>query len=163
MRLSPGACIQAWAWKWCGQWQQPLPKWRQNEGVGHWRPGNRIQHHPLTINGSAVERVSSTRFLGMHITEDLSQSNNTASLAKRAQQRLYDLHNLKRVRAPAPFKCSFYRCSIESITSCITAWFGICSTSNCKTLQRIVSECSRGDHWCLTPPPPGHLQQPCKS
>ena len=66
-------------------------------------------------------------------------------------------------QSPTPFKCSFYRCSIESITSCITAWFGICSTSNCKTLQRIVSECSRGNHWCLTPPPPGHLQQPCKS
>ena len=30
------------------------------------------QHVPLTINGATVERVSSTKFLGVHITEDLS-------------------------------------------------------------------------------------------
>ncbi len=29
-------------------------------------------HAPLTINGATVERVSSTKFLGVHITEDLS-------------------------------------------------------------------------------------------
>lgn len=31
-----------------------------------------LQHPPLTIDGVAVERVSSTTFLGMHISEDLS-------------------------------------------------------------------------------------------
>ncbi|MCJ8747564.1 hypothetical protein PDJAM_G00154950 [Pangasius djambal] len=35
---------------------------------------------------AAVERVSSTEFLGVHITEDLSWTTNTASLAKKAQQ-----------------------------------------------------------------------------
>ncbi len=45
-------------------------------------------HAPLTINGATVERVSSTKFLGVHITEDLSwtthcstsQESTTASL-----------------------------------------------------------------------------------
>ncbi len=46
------------------------------------------QHAPLTINGATVERVSSTKFLGVHITEDLSWNNNTAALAKKAQQSL---------------------------------------------------------------------------
>ncbi|KAK2886828.1 hypothetical protein Q8A73_020774 [Channa argus] len=41
------------------------------------------QHTPLTINGANVERVSSTKFLGVHITEDLSWTDNTAALAKR--------------------------------------------------------------------------------
>ncbi len=35
------------------------------------------QHAPLTINGATVDRVSSTMFLGVHITEDLSWTNNT--------------------------------------------------------------------------------------
>ncbi len=35
------------------------------------------QHAPLTINGATVERASSTKFLGVHITEDLSWTNNT--------------------------------------------------------------------------------------
>ncbi len=47
-------------------------------------------------------RVSSTKFLGVHITEDLSWTNNTAALAKKAQQRLYFLRKLRRARAPVP-------------------------------------------------------------
>jgi hypothetical protein len=33
----------------------------------------------------------------------------------------------------------FYSCTIESIlTGCITAWYGNCSASDCKALQRVV-------------------------
>ncbi len=96
-------------------------------------------HAPLTINGATVERVSSTKFLGVHITEDLSWTNNTAALAKKAQQRLYFLRKLRRARAPAPIMCTFYRGTIESIlTSCITVWYGACNASCRKSLQRIV-------------------------
>ncbi len=97
------------------------------------------QHAPLTINGATVERASSTKFLGVHITEDLSWTNNTAALAKKAQQRLYFLRKLRRARAPTPIMCTFYRGTIESIlTSCITVWYGACNASCRKSLQRIV-------------------------
>ncbi len=97
------------------------------------------QHAPLTINGATVERASSTKFLGVHITEDLSWTNNTAALAKKSQQRLYFLRKLRRARAPAPIMCTFYRGTIESIlTSCITVWYGACNASCRKSLQRIV-------------------------
>ncbi len=97
------------------------------------------QHAPLTINGATVERVSSTKFLGVYITEDLSWTNNTAALAKKAQQRLYFLRKLRRARAPASIMCTFYRGTIESIlTSFITVWYGACNASCRKTLQRIV-------------------------
>ncbi|XP_067362509.1 von Willebrand factor A domain-containing protein 5A-like isoform X3 [Channa argus] len=98
-----------------------------------------IQHIPLTINGANVERVSSTKFLGVHITEDLSWTDNTAALAKKSQQRLYFLRKLRRARAPSPIMYTFYRGTIESIlTSCITVWYGACNASCRKTLQRIV-------------------------
>ncbi|XP_037548521.1 uncharacterized protein LOC119425069, partial [Nematolebias whitei] len=97
------------------------------------------QHAPLTINGTTVERVGSTKFLGVHVSEDLSWSRNTASLAKKAHQRLYFLRKLKRAGAPTPIMCTFYRGAIESVlTSCITVWFGACTASCRKTLQRIV-------------------------
>uniref|UniRef100_A0A672HXF0 Reverse transcriptase domain-containing protein n=1 Tax=Salarias fasciatus TaxID=181472 RepID=A0A672HXF0_SALFA len=97
------------------------------------------QHAPLTINGAAVERVSSTKFLGVHISEDLSWNTNTTSLAKTAQRRLYFLRRLRRARAPTPMMTTFYRGTVESIlTSCITVWYGACTVSCCKTLQRIV-------------------------
>ncbi|KAL0159464.1 hypothetical protein M9458_043189, partial [Cirrhinus mrigala] len=102
------------------------------------------QHAPLTINGASVERVSSTKFLGVHITEDLSWTNNTTALAKKSQQRLYFLRKLRRARAPAPIMYTFYRGTIENIlTSCITVWFGACNASCQKTLQRIVKAAER--------------------
>ncbi|KAL0187772.1 hypothetical protein M9458_014871, partial [Cirrhinus mrigala] len=86
----------------------------------------------------------STKFLGVHITEDLSWTNNTTALAKKSQQRLYFLRKLRRARAPAPIMYTFYRGTIESIlTSCITVWFGACNASCQKTLQRIVKAAER--------------------
>ena len=88
------------------------------------------QHPPLTINGAAVERVSSTKFLGVHVSEDLSWTTNTTSLARRAHQRLHFLRKLRRAGALPPIMCTFYRGTIESVlTSCVTVWYGACTTS----------------------------------
>ena len=98
------------------------------------------EHPPLTIDGAAVERVSSTKFLGVHISEDLSWATNSASLAKKAQRRLYFLRKLKRVKAPIPILNAFYRGTIESIlSSCITVWGSSCTEHSRKALQRIVN------------------------
>ncbi|MCJ8750258.1 hypothetical protein PDJAM_G00260460 [Pangasius djambal] len=79
--------------------------------VDFWRA--HTQRPPLIINSAAVERVSSTKFLGVHITEDLSWTTNTASLVKKAQHRLYFLCKLRRARVPTPIMYSFYRGTIE--------------------------------------------------
>ncbi len=97
---------------------------------------------PLTIPHwpSTVERVSSTKFLGVHITEDLTWTTNTMSLSKKAQQRLHFLRRLKRASLPPPILTTFYRGTIESVlTSCITVWYGNCSAADRKTLQRTVN------------------------
>ncbi len=123
---------------WCSEDNLSLNVEKMKEIVVDFRRVH-TQHAPLTINGATVERVSSTKFLGVHITEDLSWTNNTAALAKKAQQRLYFLRKLRRARAPAPIMCTFYRGTIESIlTSCITVWYGACNASCRKSLQRIV-------------------------
>ncbi|KAI3358262.1 hypothetical protein L3Q82_003261 [Scortum barcoo] len=97
-----------------------------------------------STTGAAVERVSSTNFLGVHISDDLSWTTNTASLAKKAQQRLYFLRKLKRASAPPPIMTTFYRGTIESIlTSCITVWGGSYTVHNRKALQRIVRTAER--------------------
>ncbi|KAI2667011.1 hypothetical protein H4Q32_029349 [Labeo rohita] len=92
----------------------------------------------------AVERVSSTKFLGVHITEDLTWTTNTMSLSKKAQQRLHFLRRLKRASLPPPILTTFYRGTIESVlTSCITVWYGNCSAADCKTLQRTVNTAAK--------------------
>ena len=129
--------------RWCKDNNLLLNVSKTKEIVVNFQRGH-TQHHPLTIDGAAVERVSSTKFLGVHISEDLSWTTNTASLAKKAQQRLYFLRKLKRSCAPPPIMTTFYRGTIESIlSSCITVWGGSCTDYSRKTLQRIVKTAER--------------------
>ncbi len=108
------------------------------------RRRNSTDHPPLTIDSSTVERVSSTKFLGVHITEDLTWTTNTMSLSKKAQQRLHFLRRLKRASLPPPILTTFYRGTIESVlTSCITVWYGNCSAADRKTLQRTVNTAAK--------------------
>ncbi|KAI5618995.1 gastrula zinc finger protein XlCGF28.1-like [Silurus asotus] len=91
---------------------------------------------PLINDGSSVEIVKSTKFLGVHLADNLTRSLNTSSITKKA---LYFLRRLRKAHLPPPILSMFYRGTIESIlSSCITAWFGNCTVSDRKSLQRIV-------------------------
>ncbi len=55
------------------------------------------EHTPITIdNKTPVERVSSFKFLGVHITEDLTWSAHTDAVLKKATQRLFLLRRLRK-------------------------------------------------------------------
>ncbi|KAK3533494.1 hypothetical protein QTP70_023360, partial [Hemibagrus guttatus] len=96
-------------------------------------------HSPLFIVGSPVEIVKSTKFLGVYLAENLTWSLNTTFISKKTQQCLYFLWRLRKAHLPPPILTMFYRGTIESIlSSCITAWFGNCTVSDRKTLQRII-------------------------
>ncbi|KAK1802877.1 hypothetical protein P4O66_021404 [Electrophorus voltai] len=81
-------------------------------------------YQPVRISGTTGERVDSFRYLGVHISQDLSWSHHTNSLAKKARQRLYHLRRLRDFRLPSKVLRNFYTCTIESIlTGNITVWF----------------------------------------
>ncbi|KAK1802115.1 hypothetical protein P4O66_004456 [Electrophorus voltai] len=89
------------------------------------------------INGTTVERVDSFKYLGVHISQDLSWSRHTNSLAKKAGQRLYHLRCLRDFRLPSKILRNFYTCTIESIlTGNITVWFGNSTKQDRQALQR---------------------------
>jgi hypothetical protein len=46
----------------------------------------RAEHSPIHIDGAVVERVDRLKFLGVHITKDLSLSKHTTTVVKRAKQ-----------------------------------------------------------------------------
>ncbi|KAL0195209.1 hypothetical protein M9458_008781, partial [Cirrhinus mrigala] len=129
--------------KWCGANNLSLNVSKTKEVVMDFRR-NSVDHPPLTIDSSAVERVSSIKFLGVHITEDLTWTTNVTSLNKKGQQRLHFLRRLKRASLPPPILTTFYRGTIESVlTSCITVWYGNCSAADRKTLQRTVNTAAK--------------------
>ncbi len=129
--------------EWCGANNLSLNVEKTKEVVMDFRR-NSVDHPPLTIDTSTVERVSSTKFLGVHITEDLTWTTNTKSISKKAQQRLHFLRRLKRASLPPPILTTFYRGTIESVlTSCITVWYGNCCAADRKTLQRTVNTAAK--------------------
>ncbi|KAK1784342.1 hypothetical protein P4O66_003512, partial [Electrophorus voltai] len=66
-------------------------------------------YHLLTIIGSSVEKVKNTKFLGVHLAENLTWTLNTSSITKRAQPRLYFLRKLREAHLPSPILTTFSR------------------------------------------------------
>ena len=96
----------------------------------------RTEHAPILIDGAVVEQVENFKFLGVHITTKLSWYKHTKTVVKRARQNLFPLRRLKRFAMGPQILRRFYRCPI--LTVCITAWYGNCSDSERKALQRVV-------------------------
>ena len=94
------------------------------------------EHVPILIDGAVVEQVESFKFLGVHIINKLEWSEHTKTVVKRARQSLFTLSKLKIFGMGPEILKRFYSCNIES--GCITAWYGNCSVSDRKVLQRVV-------------------------
>ncbi len=124
--------------KWCQENHLSLNIDKTKELVVDYRRQSR-EHTPITIDKTPVERVSSFKFLGVHITEDLTWSAHTDAVLKKAHQRLFFLRRLRKFGTSPRILRSFYTCTVESIlTGCITAWFGNSTAGNRRALQRAV-------------------------
>ena len=129
---------------WCANNNLALNTKKTKELIVDFRKSRGGTHTPIRINGTEVERVTSYRFLGVHISEDLSWTLNTSKLIKKAHQRLFFLRKLKKAHLSPQILVNFYRSIIESIlTNCVTVWYGNCSVSDRKALQRVVKTAQR--------------------
>ncbi len=91
-----------------------------------------------------MERTVSYTFFGLHISENLSMANNTATTVKRAQQRLYFIRLLKKARLRCQPLICVYRGLVESIlTSGIIVWYGNTTLAKRKLLQRVIKTAER--------------------
>ncbi|KAK0141276.1 Dual specificity testis-specific protein kinase 2 [Merluccius polli] len=79
-------------------------------------------------------RVSSFRFLGINISEDLSWSHHTGIIVKAARQRLFFLLRLSSAWTPGYSAAST---DAPSRVTCITAWYGSCTALDCNILQKV--------------------------
>ena len=101
-------------------------------------------HSPLFINGQQVERVSSFKFLGTTICDDLKWEENTGHISSKAHQRLHSLRQLRKFRVSREGMLSFYRATIESIlTFSVTVWYGNTTVHDKAQLERVVRTASK--------------------
>uniref|UniRef100_A0A3Q3E360 Reverse transcriptase domain-containing protein n=1 Tax=Labrus bergylta TaxID=56723 RepID=A0A3Q3E360_9LABR len=129
---------------WCADNHLSLNTMKTKETIVDFRKSKGGTHTPLHIDGAEVERVTSFKFLGVHISEDLTWSLNTSSAIKKALQRLFFLRRLKKAHLSPQILTNFYCSTIESIlTNCVTVWYGNCSVSDQKALQKVVKTAER--------------------
>ena len=76
--------------------------------------------HPLsTLTATAVEKVESFKFLGVHVTDKLHWSTHTDTVVKKAQQRLFNLRRLNKFDLIPKTLTNLYRCILSD---CIIIW-----------------------------------------
>ena len=110
---------------------------------------------PIFINGDLVERVHSFKYLGIHISDDLTWKFNSTTTTKKATQRLYFPRLLKKSKLYKDLPLAFYRAAFyQSIRSYgITLWYAGCSEEVKKAIQRVI----KAEQKIRLPPAhPGH-------
>ncbi len=102
------------------------------------RKSQQRPYTPLMISGTPVERVSSFKYLGVNISENLTWTTHIQTQVKKARQRLYHLRQLRKFRVSPAILKTFYSGTICVLTQCISVWYGNSSNQDCKALQRVV-------------------------
>ncbi len=109
---------------WCQDNCLSLNVSKTKELIVDFRKRQQRPYTPLMISGTPVERVSSFKYLGVNVSEDLTWTAHIQTQVKKARQRLYHLR---------------LSGAIESVlTQCISVWYGNATNQDCKALQRVV-------------------------
>ncbi len=124
---------------WCQDNCLSLNVSKTKELIVDFRKRQQQPYTPLMISGTPVERVSSFKYLGVNISEDLTWTTHIQTQVKKARQRLYHLRQLRKFRVSPTILKTFYSGAIESVlTQCISVCYGNSLNQDCKAMQRVV-------------------------
>ncbi len=99
---------------WCQDNCLSLNMSKTKELIVDFRKRQQQPYTPLMISGTPVERVSSFKYLGVNISEDLTWTAHIQTQVKKARQRLYHLRQLRKFRVSPAILKTFYSGAIES-------------------------------------------------
>ncbi len=114
---------------WCQDNCLSLNVSKTKELIVDFRKRHLLPYTPLMISGTPVERVSSFKYLGVNISEDLTWTTHIQTQVKKSAtaEEIQGLTN-----NPENFLFRDHRKCIDSV------WYGNSSSQDCKALQRVV-------------------------
>ncbi len=123
---------------WCQDNCLSLNVSKTKELIVDFRKRQQRPYTPLMISGTPMERVSSFKYLGVNISEDLTWTTHIQTQVKQARQRLYHLRQQRKFRVSPAILKTFYSFLFRCHRKCFSVWYGNSSNQDCKPLQRIV-------------------------
>ena len=94
-------------------------------GRGRIKGASQPLSQPLMINGQTVETVSTFKYLGTVVDENLTFTDSVDHIYKKAQQRLCLLRKLRRFNVSTEVLQLVYRSLIKSVPSFnLVSWYG---------------------------------------
>ncbi len=109
---------------WCQDNCLSLNMSKTKELIVDFRKRQQRPYTPLMISGTSVERVSSFKYLGVNISEDLTWTAHIQTQVKKARQRLYHLRQLRKFRVSPAILKTFYSGAIESVLTLVRVYSG---------------------------------------
>ncbi len=117
---------------WCQDNGLSLNVSKTKELIVDFRKRQQRPYTPLMISGTPVERVSSFKYLGVIISEDLTWTTHIQTQVKKARQRLYHLRQLRKFRvSPAILNSG----AIESVLTLQDIYLKRCKSRAAKIIK----------------------------
>ena len=128
---------------WCKSNSLLLNVIKTEELVFDFRKGKRVHDH-IIIDGKAVKRVASYKYLGTHIDNKLNWYAQAKAVRGKGRQRLYFLRKLKQCRVDETIMKLFYQSIIQSVlTFSIICFFGSMPKKHRAELERVRKAAER--------------------
>lgn len=97
-------------------------------------------HNPVTINNTPIEQVSSYKYLGLMVSNNLSWSEHVDYLCSRLAQRLHFLRRLRLFGVRAEIRAIFYSAVFASVVRYgMAVWYGSLTVQSKTKLHRMVT------------------------